>query len=267
MIIQQNYASLGATVGTDPNSPSFHSQNWFRSAGRRNPLPHEEEKPQNNSVSIGSHSWSHSDLLTANLTVGNAISFSQTEDAFLRKAQESLQRMGELSVQAQAEGQSETDRQKCGDEFVQLQTRIRAIESKMIDTIGIFADAALQMTLEVGEMVETEEMVTFGRIPLHDYLGRSADPKQTGIADGKTASDASSSIRDALKAITSLRTQVSSHIQELCQTGEEIVARMDHGTITRDSTESARSNILAKSAVAILAQANALPGSTLRLLG
>ena len=42
---------------------------------------------------------------------------------------------------------------------------------------------------------------------------------------------------------------------------------MDHGTITGDSTESARSNILTKSGVAILAQANALPGSTLRLLG
>lgn len=278
MIIQHQQPSweLGAVQGSDPNAHSFHSQNWQRHGGKRHSAD-DEETAQDNVVTIGSHPPYHNNFLSVNLNLGSAISFSQTQDAFLKTVQEELERMDELSALAQNEFESDRDRQSYKAEFATLQKHIREIEEKMIDAISIFEAAALEMTMEAGEFVETEEMTTFGKIPIHDYLENSANPEKTIIKDGKTASDASDTIKSALSAITRLRTQVGNHILELSHTGEQLAAEMEDegqtlveikdGSGAEESTKSVRSNILAKSGVAMMAQANALPGSTLRLLG
>lgn len=276
MIIQQKSWDLGTVKGADPNSHSFHSQNWKRHGEKRHSSD-DEEITEDKAVTIGSHLPYRDNFLSVNLNLGSAISFSQTEDAFLKTVQDSLERMNELSALAQDEFHSDKEFQSYRAEFTSLQNLIHEIEVKMIDAITVFEVAALEMTTEAGEIVETEEMTTFGKIPIHDYLENSANPEKTAIKDGKTALDASDTINSALSAITSLRTQVSNHIIELSHTGEQLTAEMEddgktlvgikNGNGAEQSTKNARSNILAKSGVAMVAQANALPGSTLRLLG
>ncbi|MDA1276072.1 MAG: flagellin [Verrucomicrobia bacterium] len=276
MIIQQKTWELGGLNGADPSSHSFHSQNWHRPGGRKK-SPREDERVQDKVVTIGSHPPCRNEYLSVNLNLGSAISFSQTQDAFLKKVQESLVRMNELSDLAQNNTESGNDLRNYGVEFSELQSRIRDLEEKMSAAVNIFEVAAMELTTEVGEVVETEEMATFGRIPIHDFLENSADPSKTVIIDRKTASDASGTIKDALAAITTLRKQVGNHILELCQTGEQLAVEMQLGMESffgikdrngaEENTKTIRSNILAKSGVAMMAQANAVPDSTLRLLG
>src|SRR5690606_9719427 len=56
----------------------------------------------------------------ANTNVGNAISFNQTQDGFLKKVSDGLNRMSELAVLAQDATKSDTDRALYNQEFTTL---------------------------------------------------------------------------------------------------------------------------------------------------
>ena len=66
----------------------------------------------------------------ASTNVGNAISFSQTQDGFLQKVQTALERMSELTVLSQDVTKSNTDRSNYSVEFTQLQNYISDIGGK-----------------------------------------------------------------------------------------------------------------------------------------
>ena len=59
--------------------------------------------------------------------IGNAVSFTQTQDGFLEKVQSGLDRMSELSVLAQDITKTDTDRSNYSVEFTQLQDYISDI--------------------------------------------------------------------------------------------------------------------------------------------
>src|ERR1035438_5800840 len=63
----------------------------------------------------------------ASNNVGNAISFSQTQDGYIQKVNDALSRMSELSVLAQDVTKTTSDRSLYNQEFGTLQTYVKEI--------------------------------------------------------------------------------------------------------------------------------------------
>ncbi|SVB43134.1 uncharacterized protein METZ01_LOCUS195988, partial [marine metagenome] len=77
----------------------------------------------------------------ASANVGNAISFSQTQDGFLQKVQTALERMSELTVLSQDVTKSNTDRSNYSVEFTQLQNYISDIGTKKFNDVTLFTSS------------------------------------------------------------------------------------------------------------------------------
>jgi flagellin len=173
----------------------------------------------------------------ANSNVNNAVSFSQTQDGFLQKVQKALDRMSELTVLAQDATKTVSDLSNYTAEFTQLQSYISDITGKTFNGVSLFSSAALGITID----------------------------------------RALNNIKTAIQALSSMRAQVGANIQRLNLTGEQLSilnenlsaanSRLKDVDVASESTQFAKMNILVQSGTAMLAQANVLPQSALRLLG
>ena len=70
--------------------------------------------------------------------LGNAISYSQTQDGFLEKIGSALDRMSELSMLAQDETKTNADRALYDKEFQKLDDFITAIKGKDFNGVSLF---------------------------------------------------------------------------------------------------------------------------------
>ena len=71
--------------------------------------------------------------------LGNAISYSQTQDGFLQKIGNALDRMSELSMLAQDETKTDADRALYDKEFQKLDDFVTAIKAKDFNGISLFS--------------------------------------------------------------------------------------------------------------------------------
>jgi flagellin len=211
----------------------------------------------------------------AETNVGNAISFSQTQDGFLKKVQKALDRMSELAVLAQDSTKTTTDLSLYDKEFKTLQSYISDMSTKDFNGVGLFStsnSAALQITVD-------SEGAKFGmsQIALKDdanYAG--AVTTAIAIATTSGASTALASVKNALSQLATDRATVGANIARLNSTSEQLSvlktnlsaanSRIKDVDVAEESTQYARYNILVQAGTAMLAQANATPQSALRLL-
>ena len=206
----------------------------------------------------------------ANSNVGNAISFSQTQDGFLQKVQKALDRMSELSVLAQDVTKTDTDRLNYDNEFQQLISYITDIGGKNFNGVSLFADTDLKVTID-----SDANSFALTKIDVDtDIVGTVTG---LAISDSALAIAALPDIQDAIQSLADLRATVGSNIQRLNFTSEQLSilnenltsanSRLKDVDIAEESTRFARYNILVQSGTAMLAQANLTPQSALRLLG
>src|SRR5438046_856485 len=80
--------------------------------------------------------------------VGNAISFSQTQDGYLKKVAKALDRMSELSILAQDVTKSDADRSLYNSEFQQLYAYFTSASSKDFNGVSLFSTTPLAVTLD-----------------------------------------------------------------------------------------------------------------------
>ena len=210
----------------------------------------------------------------ANINVQNAVSFSQTQDGFLQKVQKALDRMSELSVLAQDTTKTVADLSNYTAEFSTLQDYISNISSKTFNGVSLFATTGMGVTID-------SDAATFGMnaAALTSGLGTGVLNAYSGIdvSTSSTAHTALNNIKTAIQALASMRARVGANIQRLSMTGEQLNilnenlsaanSRIKDVDVAKESTEFAKFNILVQSGTAMLAQANALPQSALRLLG
>lgn len=213
----------------------------------------------------------------ANSNVGNAISFSQTQDGFLQKVQRALDRMSELSVLAQDVTKTVADLSNYSVEFTQLQNYISNVGLKTFNGVSLFASTTLGVTID-------SDAGTFGMAGIN--LNGSLTDTQVGVSDAYTGISISSStaaftalntIKSAIQNLARMRADVGANIQRLNLTTEQLTilnenlsaanSRIRDVNVAEESTQFARFNILVQSGTAMLAQANLLPQTALRLLG
>jgi hypothetical protein len=84
----------------------------------------------------------------ANDNIGNAISFNQTQDGFLKKVAKSLDRMSELSILAQDVTKSDADRALYNQEFQNLGTFIDNTATKDFNGVSLFSGSDLAVTTD-----------------------------------------------------------------------------------------------------------------------
>jgi len=223
-------------------------------------------------------------IAATNANVGNAISYSQTQDGFLQKVGKALDRMSELATLAQDTTKTNSDRGLYEKEFNTLQTYIQDIATKKFNGIDLFA--ANQTGLATGMTVTTDSdstsIATQGFYLTNVDLASgttyaAATTSLCAITTQAGAASALSTVLDAINQLASDRAQIGANITRLNSTSDQLSVLKDNMTaansrikdvdVAEESTQFARFNILVQAGTAMLAQANTAPQSVLKLLG
>ena len=213
----------------------------------------------------------------ARANVGNATSLSQTQDGFLQKVQNALDRMSELTVLSQDVTKSTTDRSNYSVEFTQLQNYISDIGSKNFNGVTLFASSGLAVTIDSDASKFTMNAVDMTSATATTGLANIYNSSTSAITTTTSAASALSNVQTAIQALADMRAKVGANIQRLNMTEQQLSissenlqaasSRISDVNVAEESTRFARYNILVQTGTAMLSQANILPQSALRLLG
>jgi flagellin len=201
--------------------------------------------------------------------VGNAISFSQTQDGFLKKVTKALDRMSELSVLSQDVTKSDTDRGLYNKEFTTLAGYITDVAGKKFNGVALFSSTALSVTKD-------EDAGTFSMTGVNLGAGAYTAATAATVDTASNAATALTKVKAALDQLGTDRATVGANISRLSMTNDQLSvlkenlssanSRIKDVDVAEESTQFARYNILVQAGTAMLAQANATPQSALRLL-
>jgi flagellin len=205
----------------------------------------------------------------AQKNVGNAISFNQTQDGFLQKVADALNRMSELSILAQDATKSDADRGLYNQEFTTLAAYVTDLGGKDFNGVTLFDGTSLAVTTDSdGNTFSTSGV----DLSVASYTAATAASVDT-VAN---ATAALTVIRGAISQLASDRANVGANISRLTMYSEQLGVLKDNLSaansrikdvdVAEESTRYAKYNILVQAGTAMLAQANALPQSALRLL-
>jgi flagellin len=204
------------------------------------------------------------------------ISFSQTQDGYMEKVAGALERMSELAMLSTDETKSTADRALYEKEFDELQEFIIAIGDKTFNGTSLFSSTSLSVA------VGTSQDGTASKIEI-----KGADLKSdtdytyatitASVTSADNAANALTMIQAAISQLASDRAQVGANISRL-ETERNTISilrdnlsaarsRITDVDVAEESANFARQQILVQSGTAMLAQANVIPQSALRLIG
>lgn len=205
----------------------------------------------------------------AKSNVSNAISFSQTQDGFMGKVAKALDRMSELAVLSQDVTKSDSDRTLYNNEFSTLSSYITNVASKDFNGVSLFSSTALSVTIDSEGTTFSMSAVNLGSAT---YTGLSS----ASVTSSSNAASALTTVKNAITQLASDRATAGASLSRLQYTNEQLGVLKDNLSaansrikdvdVAEESTKYARYNILVQSGTAMLAQANAVPQSALRLL-
>ena len=202
--------------------------------------------------------------------VGNAISFSQTQDGYLSKVAKALDRMSELSMLALDETKSDTDRGLYNTEFQNLGTFITKTAQRDFNGVSMFAGANIGVSI-------SSEADSFSYTGVNLSSGASYTAATgSSITSTTNATTALGKVKDAITQLAKDRATVGANQSALNMYSEQLGVSKDNLTaansrikdvnVADESTNYARFNILVQAGTVMLAQANSTPKSALRLL-
>ena len=202
--------------------------------------------------------------------VGNATSYTQTQDGFLQKVGKALDRMSELAVLSQDVTKTDSDRGLYDKEFQQLGSYVKDIATKDFNGVSLFNATDKSVTIDSDAGKWTMSKIDLGAAT---YATATGSDVKTSLG----AMTALTAVKAAIVTLTSDRATVGSTITRLNYTGEQLGvqktnlsasnSRIRDVDVAEESTQYARYNILVQAGTAMLAQANSQPQSVLRLLG
>ena len=208
-------------------------------------------------------------LTAAKSNVGNAISFTQTQDGYLKKMAKSLDRMSELSILSQDVTKSDADRALYDAEFQQLYDYFTSAASKDFNGVSLFSTTALNVTID-------SEGGSFTMDGIDLSAGAYAGLASLDVTTTANASAALTAVKTAITQLATDRATIGAYQSRMNFTSEQLTvskenlsaasSRIQDVDVAEESTQYARYNILVQSGTAMVAQANQVPQSALRLL-
>jgi flagellin len=201
--------------------------------------------------------------------VGNAVSFTQTQDGYLKKIAKALERMSELAILAQDETKSDADRDLYQREFSQLSAFVDTSSTKDFNGVSLFSTTPINVTIDSEGNTMAMNGISLGATIYADALSGDIGTvagAQTALNSVKAAITKLSEDRATIGAYQS---RLNSTVEQLTVSSENTAAassRIQDVDMAEEATNYARHNILVQSGTAMLAQANQMPQSVLRLL-
>ncbi len=210
--------------------------------------------------------------------VANAMSFTNTQDGYLKRVSKTLNRMSELAMLSLDGTKSDGDRTLYQNEFAQLNDYITNVGGKEFNGVSLFSSANVVSVID-SEGTASINMtgVNLSSSTYAAVIGSTSPVvAPSSIATTAAATTALSSIRTAITQLAGDRATIGAFQSRLNMANDELAATIENFTaassvikdvdVARESTEFSRQNILNQSTTAMLAQANQLPQSVLRLL-
>jgi flagellin len=215
-------------------------------------------------------------ITAATTNVQNAMSYVQTADGFMKSMNKMLTRMSELTAMAKDVTKNSSDISLYDEEF-------NALKQQLADTIGdgsdlplgtfngisLFGPNASGLVVTIGE--SPDHTMTINEINLRDnstiesLLNPATNVGNAGTivvnAIGSIASE-----RASLGAAQSRLEVASAQLQVQYENLEAAISRIRDVDVAEEATAMAKSQILVQSGTAMLAQANSVPQTVLRLL-
>ena len=203
--------------------------------------------------------------------IGNAISFSQTQDGYLKKVAKALDRMSELSMLAQDNTKSDVDRSLYNTEFQNLGTFVTASSQQAFNGVSMFGGGSFTVT------VNSEGLSNFNYSAINLTTSSYTAATGSSITSTGAAATALTNVKTAINQLANDRATVGANQAALMMYQEQLGVSKDNLSaansrikdvnVADESTNFARYNILVQAGTAMLAQANSTPQSALRLLG
>jgi flagellin len=267
MVINTNIAATNAARLLEQSTEQLNSSLARLSSGSK--IVNPQDDAAGTAVSLRFNAQISRTQAASN-NVGSAVSYNQTQDGFLQKVGDALNRMSELAMLAQDSTKSDSDRALYNKEFTTLGSYIDNISTKEFNGVSLFSGATLNVTID-------SEGNTFGmtgvNLASNTYTAASgADVSneadaQTALTKVKSAIDQLATDRATVGASSSRLSFTSDQLSVLSQNLQAANSRIIDVDVAQESTNFARYSILVQAGTAMLAQANSLPQTTLKLLG
>jgi flagellin len=217
-----------------------------------------------------------------NVAIRNAndgISLVQTADSALASVGDSLQRMRELAVQARNSTNSGSDKDSLDLEFQQLGDEIgRVLGGTSFNGSAILGADAGSLTFQVGANTTANDSISVSTTNLSAdssittvtgaNIGSASDATAlaTVIDNIDTAIDTINSNRATFGASQNRFSAVVSNLQSSVENQSAAASRITDADFATETANMSRAQILQQAGTAMVAQANQLPQSVLRLL-
>ena len=216
--------------------------------------------------------------------IGNAISLKQTQDGYLSKVGKALDRMSELATLAQDQTKTGTDLSLYNKEYETLYSYIDNIDDQLFNGVSLFQGAAVSAGIKVlidDAGSSTSSYFTTAGIALSVSVTSSLSAGSSTSLSAVLTTAASSAaaletVKSAITQVAAFRASIGSDLSRLMSTDSHLsvlsenlsasLSRIKDVDVANESAKYAKYNILVQSGPAMLAQANSLPQSALRLL-
>lgn len=216
-------------------------------------------------------------IQAARTNVQNAVSYVQTADGFMKSMTKVLTRMSELTMMAK-------DVTKNTEDIALYDTEFQALKEQLADTVGLGAGSSLGtfngielfgpnpggLTVTIGEA--SDQVMTIGETNLQD----AAQPFAQLLAAATDVTASAALVTSAIQQIATERATLGASQSRLEVAGAQLVvqnenleaaiSRIRDVDVAEESTRLAKASILVQSGTSMLAQANAVPQTVLKLL-
>jgi flagellin len=215
-------------------------------------------------------------LEQAKRNANDGISFVQTAEGALNEVSSILTRLRELAVQSSNGSVSNQDKETLDEEFQSLINEINRIgRSTEFNGIKLLDGSSSSISFQVG--FGTTTGIDTIAVSLSAALSTTLSLNSLDIGSGGATTTAITNIDSAINTISSLRgslgaiqNRLGSTINNLAITVENLSAaesRVRDVDVAFETAQLTRNSILQQASISVLAQANSLPQSALRLLG
>lgn len=220
----------------------------------------------------------------ANNNVQSAISYVQTSDGFLSNMSNMLSRMSELTMRAKDVTKNSQDIDLYDQEFQALKDQLRAtiggdtydIDGTPLGTfngISLFGNST-GLTITIGE--GGDQTMTIDGIDLRDTASAIYSLLSTASSIGVSDTGANDAVISAIQQLASVRASLGAAQSRLEVAANQLdvqnvnltaaISNIRDVDVADASTEYSRYQILVQSGTSMLAQANQLPATVLKLL-
>jgi len=262
-VINTNIASLNAQNNLNSSKMSLNQSIQRLSSGLR------INSSKDDAAGLAIATRMDSQIRGATVAVRNAndaISFAQTAEGGLSKQTDALQRMRELAVQAANGSNNSGDRANLDAEFQQLTAEVSRLgTSTTFNGNAVFGSTAI--TFQIGaNTTDTLSVAAVASGSVATSTVSSASDATNAITAIDAALNAVNTTRATLGATQNRFESVVSSLNVAIENQSASKSRIMDADFAAETANMTRNQILQQAGTAMLAQANSLPNSVLKLL-